>query len=454
MRKAVLRLLVGAGAVFALAASGYAQPELIVGNGYLPYGNLRPIAIGRFESIHKVIWYQHDSSDYEFYLATRDTGGQWQSTSVFSAQSPWMNLWLGLDGSAFMFGSGSVFIDSGGSYIQRTTRGYIVMDNYGLIHEIYEQNGVHYYAVSADTLRTYSYVHPVPQSPDRATIVISPDGGLVSAIFYDGGQIYKYISGAGTFVITDSASIDTFSLYFPDGNDFNCAIDDDGKLFIEYMLSDPLWVERYIWSEGNGPRLIYSWDFPAYSQNQVEICFSFSSGAVIGIESADDFSSHHTFLYYSRDGGNEWTIPLFTLPFGNSSVQRYCTDTLFVVGDDGNGSVFFEIVPVYLFIGDYIDDVELPLPADIHLSNYPNPFNSATTVSFNLPAQADIALRVFDITGGVLTTLYKGHADAGLHSVVWNGQNSSGQPVSSGVYFYRLGIDGDRSVTKRMLLLK
>jgi hypothetical protein len=98
---------------------------------------------------------------------------------------------------------------------------------------------------------------------------------------------------------------------------------------------------------------------------------------------------------------------------------------------------------------------EKPIPSEFALSqNYPNPFNGRTRIEFNLAAPSDVELAVFDISGRKVAVLEDGRFEAGPHSVVWNGYDLAGQPVSSGVYFYKLDIQGFDSVTREMLLLK
>ena len=71
--------------------------------------------------------------------------------------------------------------------------------------------------------------------------------------------------------------------------------------------------------------------------------------------------------------------------------------------------------------------------------NYPNPFNPATTIRFGLPAAASVRLTVYDALGREVTTLIDNEERAaGYVSVTWNGLNSTGARVASGVYFYRI----------------
>ena len=86
-------------------------------------------------------------------------------------------------------------------------------------------------------------------------------------------------------------------------------------------------------------------------------------------------------------------------------------------------------------------------------SNFPNPFNSSTTISFLLPKDTSCSLDVYNIRGQKVRSLINEPRFAGNHSVVWNGLDDSGKPVSSGLYFYRLTTPNS-SQTNKMLLLK
>jgi flagellar hook assembly protein FlgD len=87
-------------------------------------------------------------------------------------------------------------------------------------------------------------------------------------------------------------------------------------------------------------------------------------------------------------------------------------------------------------------------------ANYPNPFNPTTNISFSLPAEAEIKLNIYNIKGQKVKTLSNSVYPQGNHNVVWNGRDDNGQPVGSGVYFYRLHVDGKTLATRKCLLLK
>ena len=85
--------------------------------------------------------------------------------------------------------------------------------------------------------------------------------------------------------------------------------------------------------------------------------------------------------------------------------------------------------------------------------NYPNPFNPQTSISFTIPEKSDLDLSVYNILGKKVRTLAHGEFEPGDHSVVFDGNNDSGKPVSAGIYFYRLET-GNNAFTRKMVLLK
>lgn len=84
----------------------------------------------------------------------------------------------------------------------------------------------------------------------------------------------------------------------------------------------------------------------------------------------------------------------------------------------------------------------------------PNPFNPATTISYDLPEAAVVHLRIHDLAGRLVRTLVAGEAvGEGRHEILWNGRDETGQVMAAGVYCYRLDAAGF-SMTRRMTLLK
>lgn len=85
--------------------------------------------------------------------------------------------------------------------------------------------------------------------------------------------------------------------------------------------------------------------------------------------------------------------------------------------------------------------------------NFPNPFNPSTTISYTMNNTGDAKLAIYNVKGQLVNTLVNGTKEAGKHSVVWNGTDSKGKDVPSGIYFYRL-TTGKHVETKKMMLMK
>ncbi|MDO9576360.1 MAG: FlgD immunoglobulin-like domain containing protein, partial [Candidatus Cloacimonadales bacterium] len=84
--------------------------------------------------------------------------------------------------------------------------------------------------------------------------------------------------------------------------------------------------------------------------------------------------------------------------------------------------------------------------------NYPNPFNPTTTIAFSLKEDSQVILEVYNVKGESIKQLVSDQLSAGQHSVVWNGTDNSGKPVSSGIYFYKLR-SKNFSSTRKMILM-
>ena len=92
-------------------------------------------------------------------------------------------------------------------------------------------------------------------------------------------------------------------------------------------------------------------------------------------------------------------------------------------------------------------------PDRLHLrGNYPNPFNPATAISFAIGTPGSVQINIYNILGGQVARL-EGYFQAGEQELIWDGKDSAGGPVPSGVYFYRIEYEGQQEVI-RMLLLK
>ena len=89
----------------------------------------------------------------------------------------------------------------------------------------------------------------------------------------------------------------------------------------------------------------------------------------------------------------------------------------------------------------------------LSVSNYPNPFNPRTTVSYTVPSRGHVRVSVYDAHGAHVATLFDGERNVGAYSIDWDGRTKRNDAVASGVYFARIEhASGAR--TKKMVLLK
>lgn len=99
------------------------------------------------------------------------------------------------------------------------------------------------------------------------------------------------------------------------------------------------------------------------------------------------------------------------------------------------------------------DLIVVPQPGKLGLANYPNPFNPSTTITFSLKEPTDVSLEVFNIRGQKVRSVFAGAKGAGEQSVVFDGRDDAGSPLSSGVYLLKAS-SGKLTETRKLMLMK
>jgi len=95
----------------------------------------------------------------------------------------------------------------------------------------------------------------------------------------------------------------------------------------------------------------------------------------------------------------------------------------------------------------------IPSAVDIGLSNYPNPFNPSTTISYTVDSMGQASLEIYDVTGRMIRHLAGGTMEPGTYSARWDGTNDGGHRVASGTYFLRLRTER-KAVTRKIVLAR
>lgn len=120
-----------------------------------------------------------------------------------------------------------------------------------------------------------------------------------------------------------------------------------------------------------------------------------------------------------------------------------------------SAGIYLYLIRAYVSNG--ITDISEPievLPSAFTLDqNYPNPFNPSTVISYTLPKQSRVQIKIFDVIGNEIRSLIDEEKSAGKYNILWDSRSNSGSRVSSGVYFYKIFADGFTE-TKKMILMK
>ena len=134
--------------------------------------------------------------------------------------------------------------------------------------------------------------------------------------------------------------------------------------------------------------------------------------------------------------------------FGNDEFDVYFNSAGLSAGDYtadiliSDERTTFTIPVVLTVVNTPVTDDYLPTTTEL-IGAYPNPFNPETNIKFNLAQSCNIILDIFNVKGQIVTRLAKGNYSAGEHVVRWDGKDSSGRAVSSGIYFCRFSARGE-----------
>ena len=155
---------------------------------------------------------------------------------------------------------------------------------------------------------------------------------------------------------------------------------------------------------------------------------------------------------YQADGNNivvEWPLPM-DFSYSTSSVAYTHAENGMPAGDLNH---FPDKLAEWQLLSTDNNDSQVSANTFSLNQNYPNPFNPTTEISFTLDNASNVNLTVFNMLGQVVKVLENASLNAGIHSYNWDGSDQLGQSVSTGVYLYTL-TDGDKSITKKMALMK
>jgi hypothetical protein len=147
-------------------------------------------------------------------------------------------------------------------------------------------------------------------------------------------------------------------------------------------------------------------------------------------------------------GGNAYSQPNVGIPFGRG----------FIIDQEGRVALpYFGHQPdmvietIYNLLGTSDVQPSERSPA-ILLTGNPNPFRRKTRIDFALNHPGEVSLAVYDLSGSCIRTLANGWRDAGVYTLMWNGETRHGEAAGTGIYFLHLEADGQVNVAKILRL--
>lgn len=133
------------------------------------------------------------------------------------------------------------------------------------------------------------------------------------------------------------------------------------------------------------------------------------------------------------------------IPFNLKNPENIIVENIIIADENNHALNNFELE---------IDFKESKIPLKYMLNqNYPNPFNPYTNIEFAVPQDEFVQVRVYDMIGQEVATLYSGETKAGFYNLRWDAVDNNKKHVSSGIYIYRMTA-GKFTQSKKMLLIK
>ena len=158
------------------------------------------------------------------------------------------------------------------------------------------------------------------------------------------------------------------------------------------------------------------------------------------------YDQYGTNTYLSLDNGATFTQYAAT---SSPAAGVVFMDKATVLYQHGSGvcklNITYNVTPVVSN-----GQVSSEVPAAFGLQqNYPNPFNPTTQIKYDIAKASYVAIKVFDVLGNEVATVFNGNLAAGKYSADFNASN-----LATGIYFYSLSVDGQKIDTKKMILVK
>ena len=295
--------------------------------------------------------------------------------------------------------------------------------------------------------------------------------------------------------IDDTADDGIYSLAvtFPAGTEKNCSYKFVHNSDYECLTQGDrnVYLNDELYGDGNGPIVMPVVHFDACDViwRAVEVVFSVDVNDQLDAIGAGDVISVNGTPSNSETPSFSWDVPslnvmaddgvspdatagdgIYTVSvvFADSSNihtnYKYLVNDVYEGTDQGNRYVALDadtyddagnpqVLPTDNLHQCQTTGADDPLPVRMSLAqNHPNPFNPMTEIRFTVHRAGSGSLAVFNVKGEQVRSLLRGQIAEGPHSVTWDGQDDTGRQAPTGVYFYRLEVNGEVGVRKMMLV--
>lgn len=251
--------------------------------------------------------------------------------------------------------------------------------------------------------------------------------------------------------------------------------------------SEPLNISNFQNSDSGRPSIGVQngvvevvWDDDIYA-TAAEICYSFCDGlwsTPLNISNSTtgslspsisvsdnavqvvwyEYESDNFEIVYSEKNGLSWSVPV---NISNNSGWSWfpdisCdADSVYVVWSDNtpsNYDIFFTCLPSSQT--GITEGEDVSPNRSIISYNFPNPFNSITTINYVLPVDSPVELNIYNVKGDRIYTYTSACQNTGNNSIVWDGRSREGSIQPGGIYFYFLKTENGLSETGRMVFVK
>jgi hypothetical protein len=261
---------------------------------------------------------------------------------------------------------------------------------------------------------------------DYVTIKYSPSGKEQWVRRYEGSG--QYFDEVHDMVIDESCNI------YITGNSTETGAGYDYTTIKYNTNGDQLWIAKY-----------------NYSLNDIAFAITldnYDNVYVTGQSEGEGGLNNFATVKYDSSGVQQWSQRYF--------YSESTDDHAYAIAVDKNGSVYItgqsnrDILTIKYSQPTGVNPIKFETPSEFKLDqNYPNPFNPKTVINYQLPYSSEVRIKIYNVLGNEIETLVNEKQNSGSYSVTFDGS-----VYLSGVFLYRLEVDGNIIDTKRMILLK